>query len=81
MKYACTHDFVIPEHLSSFHDHIFVVMVLQHIFFNVVYITIFKADVMMMKYILRVEPSLMFNINRTRGHDVKEVILPIGRQR
>ena len=83
-----------------------VVMVLRHIFFDVVYITIFKADVMMMKYIyfglnlsdvvyitlfktdvmmmkyiLRVEPSLMFNINRTRGHDVKEVILPIGRRR
>ena len=58
-----------------------VVMVLRHILFYVVYITIFKNDVMMMKYILRVEPSLMFNINRTRGHDVKEVILLIGRRR
>ena len=56
-------------------------MVLRHIFFDVIHITIFKTDVMMMKYILRVEPSLMFNINRTRGHDVKEVILPIGRRR
>ena len=23
MKYACKHDFIIPEHLSRFHDHIF----------------------------------------------------------
>ena len=82
-----------------------VVMVLRHIFFDVIHITIFKTDVMMMKnifrakplwccfktifktdvmmmnYMLRVEPSLMFNINRTRGHDVKEVILPNGRRR
>ena len=57
-----------------------VVMVLRHIIFDVVYITIFKTDVMMMKYIVRFEPPLMFNINRTRGHDVKEVVLPIGRQ-
>ena len=35
----------------------------------------------MMKYILRVEPSLMFTINRTREHEVKEVILPIGWRR
>ena len=49
--------------------------------FDVVYITIFKTDVMMMKYIVRVEPPLMFNINRTRGHDVKEVVLPIGWRR
>ena len=35
----------------------------------------------MMKYIVRVEPPLMFNINRTRGHDVKEVVLPIGWRR
>ena len=58
-----------------------VVMVLRHIFFDVIHFTIFKADVMMMKYILRDEPSLMFNINRARGHDVKEVIVPIGRRR
>ena len=58
-----------------------VVMVLRHIFFDVVYITIFKTNVMMMKYIVRVEPPLMFNINRTQGHDVKEVVLPIGWRR
>ena len=32
----------------------------------------------MMKYMVRVGPPLMSSINRTRGHDVKEVILPIG---
>ena len=41
----------------------------------------FKTDVMMMKYIVRVEPPLMCDINRTRGHDVKEVVLPIGWRR
>ena len=81
MKYACKHSFIIPEHLSSLHDHILVVMVLRHIFFDVIHITIFKTDVMMMKYMVRVEPPLMFNINRTRGNDVKEVILPIGWRR
>ena len=35
----------------------------------------------MMKYIVWVEPPLMFNKNRTRGHDVKEVVLPIGWRR
>ena len=55
-----------------------VVMVLRHRSFDVIYITIFKTDVMMMKYLVRVEPPLMFNINRTREHDVKEVVLPIG---
>ena len=24
MKHTCKHDFIIPEDLSSFHDHIFV---------------------------------------------------------
>ena len=33
-----------------------VVMVLRHIFFDVVYITIFKTEVMMMKYIFRAKP-------------------------
>ena len=33
-----------------------VVMVLRHILFDVVYITIFKIDVMMMKYIFRAKP-------------------------
>ena len=33
---------------------------------DVAYVTIFKTDVMMMKYILRVEPSLMFDINKDR---------------
>ena len=51
MKYACKHDFIIPEHLSSFRDHILVVMVLRHMSFDVVYITILKTDVTMMKYI------------------------------
>ena len=55
-----------------------VVMVLRHTSFDVIYITIFKTDVMMMKYIVQVEPPLMFNTNRTREHDVKEVVLPIG---
>ena len=31
-----------------------------------------------MKYIVRVEPPLMFNINRTAEHDVKEAVLPIA---
>ena len=34
-----------------------------------------------MKYLVRVEPPLMFNINRTREHDVKEAVPPIGRRR
>ena len=55
-----------------------VVMVLRHTSFDVFYITIFKTGVMMMRYIVRVEPPLMFNINRTREHDVKEVVLSIG---
>ena len=55
-----------------------VVMVSRHTSFDVIYITIFRTDVMMMKYMVRVEPLLMFNINRTREHDVKEVVLPIG---
>ena len=54
------------------------VVVLRHTSFDVIYITIFKTDVMMMKYMVRVEPPLMFNISRTRKHDVKEVVLPIG---
>ena len=58
-----------------------VVMVLRHILFDVVYITIFKTDVMMMKYIVRVVSPLMFNKNRTRGHEVKEVVLPSGWRR
>ena len=57
---------------------ILVVMVLRHTSLDVIYFTIFKTDVMMMKYIVRVEPPLMFNINRTQEHDVKEVVLPIG---
>ena len=32
------------------------VMLLRHIFFDVVCITIFKTDVMMMKYIFRAQP-------------------------
>ena len=56
MKYACNHGYIIPEHLSSFHDHILVVMVLRHIFFDVIHATIFKTDVMMMKYIFRAKP-------------------------
>ena len=35
----------------------------------------------MTKHIFRVEPPLMFNINRTRGHDAKEVSPPIGQRR
>ena len=58
-----------------------VVMVLRHLLFDVIHGTIFKTDVMMMKYIVRVELPLMFDINRTRGHDVKEVVLPIGWRR
>ena len=53
MKHACKHDFIIPEHLSSFHDHILVVIFLRHIIFDVIYITILKTDVMMMNYIFR----------------------------
>ena len=56
MNYACKHGFIIPEHLSSFDDHILVVMVLRHLFFNVIHATIFKTDVMMMKYIFRAKP-------------------------
>ena len=56
MKHACKHDFIIPEHLSSFHDHIFCLMVLRHIIFDVIHITIFKTDVMMMKCIFRAKP-------------------------
>ena len=81
MKHASKHDFlslnIYPVSMTIF----WVVTVLRHIFFDVAYVTIFKTDVMMMKYILRVEPSLMFDINRTRGHDVKEVVLPIGWRR
>ena len=55
-----------------------VVMVLRHTSFDVIYFTIFETDVMMMKYIVQVEPPLMFNVNRTREHDVEEVVLPIG---
>ena len=55
-----------------------VVMFVRHTSFDVIYFTIFKTDVMMMKYIVRVEPPSMFNINRTREHDVKEVVPPIG---
>ena len=56
MKKACKHGFIIPEHLSSFHDHILVVMVLRHIFFDAIHITIFKTNVMMTKHIFRVKP-------------------------
>ena len=56
MKYACKHGFIIPEHLSIFRDHILVVMVLRHIFFEVIHATILKTDVMMMKYIFRAKP-------------------------
>ena len=44
-----------------------VVMVLWYIFFDVVYLTIFKIDVMMMKYIVWVETPLMFDINKTNN--------------
>ena len=33
---------------------------------------------MMMKYIVRVEPPLMFNINRNRVHDVREGITQLA---
>ena len=33
---------------------------------------------MMMKYIVRVEPPLMFNINRNRAHDVREGIIQLA---
>ena len=42
MKYAFKHGFIVPEHLSSFHDHILVVMILRHIFFDVICVTFFK---------------------------------------
>ena len=42
MKYACKYGFIIPEHLSSLHDHILVVMVLRHMSFDVSHITTFK---------------------------------------
>ena len=32
-----------------------VVMVLRHIFFDVAYVTIFKTDVILMKYVIRVK--------------------------
>ena len=51
MKYTCKHGFIVPEHLSNFHDHILVV----YIFFDVIHVTIFKTDVMMTKHILRVK--------------------------
>ena len=35
------------------------VIVLRHIFFDVILVTIFKIDVMMMKYIFRAKPLLM----------------------
>ena len=34
MKYACKHDFINLEHLSSFHNCILMVMVLQYLFFD-----------------------------------------------
>ena len=56
MKKACKHDFIIPEHLSSFHDYILVVMVLRQTSFDVIYITSFKTDAMMMNNLVRVKP-------------------------
>ena len=44
------------EHLSSLHDHILVVIVLRHLLFDVIHITIFRTNVTMMKYVFRAKP-------------------------
>ena len=56
MNHTCKHDFSNPKHLSSFHNHILIVMFLRHLFFNVYPTTIFKSDVIMTKYVIRVKP-------------------------
>ena len=42
MKYACEHDLINLEHLSSFHNYILMVMVLRYLSFDVNHVTIFK---------------------------------------
>ena len=42
--------------IIQFHNYILMVMVLRYLFFDVNSITIFKSDVTMMKYAIRVKP-------------------------
>ena len=41
MKYTRKSGFIVPEHLSNFHDHILVVMVLWHIYSLMLYMLLF----------------------------------------
>ena len=61
---------IYPVSMTTF----LVVMVLRYIFFDVVNVTIFKIDVMMMKYIVWIETPLMFDINKT------DSMTPTGRE-
>ena len=56
MNHTCKHDFINLEHLSRFHKYILIVMFLRYLFFDVNPISIFKSDVIMMKYVNRVKP-------------------------
>ena len=56
MNYTCKHDFINLEHLSKFYNYILMVMILRYLSLMINPITIFKSDVIMMKYVIRVKP-------------------------
>ena len=65
MKHACKHDFLDLHNLSTFHDHILIVMIFRYFSFEVCFVTIIKSDVMMMKYVIRFKPFDVPIKNRT----------------
>ena len=64
INHTCKHDFINLEHLSRFHNHILIVMILRYFSFDVDPITIFKGDVIMMIYEIRVTPFDVMIINK-----------------
>ena len=64
MNHTCKQDFSNLEHLSSFHNHILIVMFLRYLFFDVNPTTIFKGDVIMTLYVNQIKPFDVSFINR-----------------
>ena len=64
MNHACKHDFLDLHNLSRFHDHILIVMIFRYFPFEVCFVNIIKSDIMMMKYVIRVEPFDVLIKNR-----------------
>ena len=56
INHTCKHDFINLEHLSSLHNHILIVIFCCIYSLTINPITIFKSDVILMEYVIRVKP-------------------------